>query len=81
VITEVRTAGEILEPIEMRATWRNAIRALVRDELNPAVKTWKLISKETKKFLVDKLFTNFRFPEGTHAKVRHQALKQLGESF
>ena len=27
------------------------------------------------------MFTNFRFPEGTHAKVRHQALQQLGESF
>ena len=43
MITEVGTAREILELKEMRARWHNAIRALVRDELNPAVKTWKLV--------------------------------------
>jgi hypothetical protein len=81
VITEVREAGEILQLIEMRAKWRNAIGALVRDEPNPTIKSWTLFSKETKTFLCDRLFKNFRFQEGSHGKVQHQALKQIRESF
>ena len=37
VITEVGPAGEILEPKELRGRFRNAIGALVRDKLNPAI--------------------------------------------
>ena len=41
MITEVGPAGEILEPKELRGKFRNAIRALVRDKLNPAIPNWK----------------------------------------
>ena len=37
VITEVGPAGEVLEPKELRGRFRNAIGALVRDKLNPAI--------------------------------------------
>ena len=39
VITEVRSAGEILEPKEFRGRFCNAIRALVRDQLNLAIRS------------------------------------------
>ena len=37
VIMEVRPAGEILEPKELRGQFCNVIGALVRDKLNPAI--------------------------------------------
>ena len=37
VITEVGPAGEILKPKELRGQFRNAIKALVRDKLNPTI--------------------------------------------
>ena len=37
MITEVGPVGEILEPKELRGQFRNAIGALVRDKLNPAI--------------------------------------------
>ena len=37
VITEVGPAGEILKPKELRGKFHNAIGALVRDKLNPAI--------------------------------------------
>ena len=37
VIIEVGLAGEILEPKEFRGRFPNAIGALVRDKLNPAI--------------------------------------------
>ena len=37
VITEVGPVGGILEPKEFRGRFRNTIRALVRDKLNPAI--------------------------------------------
>jgi hypothetical protein len=61
VITKVMTGWEILESKHFRARWCNAIGALVRHELNPAVRSWKDISVEAKDFLWKKLLTNFRF--------------------
>jgi hypothetical protein len=82
VITEVRPAREILEPANLRGQFRNAIGALVRDELNLAVPTWKDVLEETKISLWEKkLMVNFRFSEGTHEWVKHAALKQMGDSF
>jgi hypothetical protein len=37
VITEVGPAGEILKPKKFRGRFRNAIEALIRDQLNPAI--------------------------------------------
>ena len=82
VITEVGPAEEIIEPAECIGRFRNVIRAAVRDELNPAVPTWKDVPEETKRTLWQKtLLVNFRFPEGSLAQVKHAALKQMGESF
>ena len=41
MITEVRPAGEILKPKELRGQFHKAIGALVRDKLNPAIPNWK----------------------------------------
>ena len=50
--------------------------------MNQAVPTWKDISEEIKRILLEKkLLVNFRFPEGSLAQVKHAALKQMDESF
>ena len=54
VITEVGLAGEILEPKEFRGRFRNAIRALVRNKLNPAIPNWKEVPEKKKDELWDK---------------------------
>ena len=51
MITEVGPAGEILEPKELRRQFRNAIRALVRDKLNPTIPNWKEVPENTKNAL------------------------------
>ena len=43
MITEVGLAGEILESKEFKGRFCNAIGALVRDKLNPAIPNWKEI--------------------------------------
>ena len=48
MITEVGPAGEILEPKELRGRFRNAIGALVRDKLNPAIPNWKEVLENKK---------------------------------
>ena len=81
MITEVGPAGEILEPKEFRGRFRNAIGALVRDKLNPAISNWKEITEKKKDELWDKqLKLNFRFPEGKHELVKN-TFKIMGESF
>jgi hypothetical protein len=67
VITEVRPAGEILEPMEFRGQFCNTIGALVRDQLNPTILSWKDVLVKKKGELWDKkLKLNFRFPEGKY---------------
>ena len=71
MITEVGPAGEILEPKELRGRFRNAIGALVRDKLNPAIPNWKEVPENKKNELWDRqLKLNFRFPEGKHELVK-----------
>ena len=71
MITEVGPAGEILEPKELRGRFRNAIGALVRDKLNPAIPNWKEVPENIKNALWDRqLKVNFRFPEGKHELVK-----------
>ena len=48
VIIEVRPAGKILEPKELRGRFRNAIGALVRNKLNPAIPNWKVVPEKKK---------------------------------
>ena len=81
MITEVGPAGEILEPKELRGKFRNAIGALVRDKLNPAIPNWKEVLENTKNALWDRqLKLNFRFLEGKHEYVKN-AFRMMGESF
>ena len=71
MITEVGSAGEILEPKELRGRFRNAIGALVRDKLNPAIPNWKEVPEKKKDELWDRqLKLKFRFPEGKHELVK-----------
>ena len=71
MITEVGPAGEILEPKELRGQFYNAIRALVRDKLNPAIPNWKEVPENTKNTLWDRqLKLNFRFLEGKHELIK-----------
>ena len=71
MIMEVGLAGEILEPKELRGQFRNAIGALVRDKLNPAIPNCKEVPENTKNALWDRqLKLNFRFPEGKHELVK-----------
>ena len=68
---EVGPAGEILEPKEFRGQFYNAIGALVRDKLNPAIPNWKEVPEKKKDELWDRqLKLNFRFPEGNHELVK-----------
>jgi hypothetical protein len=79
---EVGLAGEILEPMEFRGKFCNTIRALVRDQLNPAIPSWKDVLAKKKGELWDKkLKFNFRFPKGKHDLVKLHAFKIMGESF
>ena len=78
---EVGPAGEILEPKELRGRFYNAIRALVRDKLNPTIPNQKEVPEKKKDELWDKqLKLNFRFPEGKQELVKN-AFKIMGESF
>ena len=71
MIMEVRPAGEILEPKELRGKFHNAIGALVRDKLDPAIPIWKEVLENTKNALWDRqLKVDFRFPEGKHELVK-----------
>ena len=71
MITEVGPAGEILEPKELKGKFCNAIGALVRDKLNPAIPNWKEVPENKKNELWDRqLKLNFRFPEGKHELVK-----------
>jgi hypothetical protein len=82
VITEVGPAGEILEPKAFRGRFCNAIGALVRDKLNPAIPNSKEVPEKKKLELWDKkLKLNFRFPEGKQELVKQNAFKIMGESF
>ena len=54
MITEVGPSGEILEPKELRGRFRNAIEALVRDKLNPAIPNWKEVPENKKNELWDR---------------------------
>ena len=81
MITEVGPAGKILEPKELRGKFHNAIRALVRDKLNPAIPNWKEVPENKKNKLWDRqLKLNFRFLEGKHELVKN-AFRIMGESF
>ena len=71
MITEVGPAGKILEPKELRGRFHNAIRALVRDKLNPAIPNWKEVREKKNDKLWDKqLKLNFRFLEGKQELVK-----------
>ena len=71
VIMEVGLAGEILEPKELRGRFHNAIGALVRDKLNPAIHNWKEVPENKKDELWDRqLKLNFRFSKGKHELVK-----------
>ena len=66
-----RASREILEPKELRGKFCNAIGALVRDKLNPAIPNWKEVPKNTKNALWDRqLNVNFRFLKGKHELVK-----------
>ena len=54
VITEVGSAGEILEPKKLRGKFCNAIGALVRDKLNPTIPNWKEVPENIKNALWDR---------------------------
>ena len=71
MIMEVGPAGEIIELKELRGRFHNAIEALVRDRLNPAIPNWKEVPENKKNELWDRhLRVNFRFPEGKHGLVK-----------
>ena len=54
MIIEVRPAGKILEPKELRGRFCNAIGALVRNKLNPAIPNWKEVPEKKKDELWDR---------------------------
>ena len=71
MIMEVGSARKILELKELRGRFYNAIVALVRDKLNPAIPNWKKVPEKKKDELWDRhLRVNFRFPEGKHELVK-----------
>ena len=58
------------------------IRALVRDQWNPTIPSWKVVPEKKKGELWDKkLKLNFRFSKGKHELVKLHAFKIMGESF
>jgi hypothetical protein len=77
VITRVGEEGQILEPPEYISKFCNAIRALVRDQLNPAIYFWSGkhgVPKAKKQELWDKwLMNTFRIPAGTYELVKRHA--------
>ncbi|KAL6843005.1 hypothetical protein ACP4OV_027318 [Aristida adscensionis] len=81
VITEVNDVGEPLKPKENRAKLRNAIGAVVRDELHPAYKHWNHVPVGTKDSLWAKIQKHFKFPAGSEELVKHRVLKAMGESY
>jgi hypothetical protein len=81
VITEVSSVGEPLQPRDNSAKFRTAVGAVVRDELNPAIKSWPEVPAGTKVYLWDKLQKNFKVPKGTERQVEHWAMKAMGEAF
>lgn len=81
VITSVGPGGQPLEPKEVRAKFRNAIGAAIRDKCTPAIPDWRKVPDSTKDVLWKKLCKNFRFPTGTAEIVKKHAMLQLGIAF
>jgi hypothetical protein len=85
VITRVGEEGRILEPPEYISKFRNAIGALVRDQLNPAIRFWSGkhgMPEAKKQELWDEwLMNTFRLPTGTHELVKRHAYKIIGNIF
>ena len=66
-----QASREVLEPKELRGQFHNAIGALVRDKLNPAIPNWKEVPENKNNELWDRqLKLNFRFPEVKHELVK-----------
>jgi hypothetical protein len=80
VITEVGPEGDIIEK-SARAKFRNAMGALIRDELNPAVPSWHQVLDEKKKTLRDKIKENFCYPSKDLEKCKHNALKIMRQPY
>jgi hypothetical protein len=85
VVTRVGDDGQILEPRKYNAKFRNACGALVRDQLNPAIRSWSgkhgVPEKKKIELWEDWLMVTFKLPEGTHERVQKHAFKIMGSAF
>jgi hypothetical protein len=85
VISRVREEGQILEPPEYISKFRNAIGAVVRDQLNPAIYFWSGkhgVTEAKKQELWDEwLMGTFRLSARTHELVKRHAYKIIGNAF
>jgi hypothetical protein len=85
VITAVGPDGEILEPLQYVSRFCNAVGALVREHMNPAIHMWSGsdgVPEREKQVLWDEwLMVTFRLPEGTHELVRQHTFKMMGNAF
>ena len=85
MITVVGLDGEILEPLQYVSRFHNAVGALVREHMNPAIRMWSNpdgVPEREKQVLRDEwLMVTFRLPEGTHELVRRHTFKMMGNAF
>jgi hypothetical protein len=61
--------GEPMEPKNVRAKFRYVIGALVKDQMNPAIPSWKQLPIGIKATLWAKLASSFRLPSGIKAII------------
>ena len=80
-VTEVGPKGEPLEPFVVRAKFRNAIGALVRQNMDITIDTWRNVPAGTKQRVWDEIVKIFIFPPEEVNRAKEYALKQLGISF
>ena len=80
-VREVGVVGEPLEPIEVKAKFRNAVGVVTRTWMEIMWTNWREVPKSRKDFLWAELKKWFQFPHGTEEKAKSYALKQLGCSY
>jgi hypothetical protein len=73
VITGVGEAGEPLGPKPVPARWSNTVGILVREWMEPSIKTWKLVPEAIKNHLWTELQKSFRYPQDMDEKTTEKA--------
>lgn len=81
IVTEVSETGEPLAPHNSVAPYKTACGVIVRDKVPVTYRRWKDVPDTLKDDLWTELMESFEFPEGSHERVKHDALMIMDNSW